>query len=161
MFKKISLLVLLFLFSYFLYFLYNYPFPWFRDYYKNWDQYIEIIDLLNKKYNDKITYIWDISIVFADERCYYKADKECYQNNKEIIDKVLEVGNSYFRKCPNWYIKIIKWWRLNMFFEQVYLYNKDWFENLPSHTKEIINDNIIVYYNYDGRYTSDSYCEVR
>lgn len=165
-FKIILPIIIFILITSIIYYFYNYPLPWKRDFEKNWDKYIDIINILkNDEYNNLQSFWWEGSIIqFKDSLDdYWKNDKIEYEDKyKYLLKKVSYIRwNTYFLICPNWIIKISKWWWLNHIFETVYLYSENWFAELPNRTKEKLNNNFITYFNYDSTYSASNLCNVK
>lgn len=159
-------LVLMLIISYIIYYWNNYPFPWKKDFKKNGEVYIEIINLLNQpEYNKIKSFWWKWNLIqFTDSSDNYREKNGYeYEDKYNILLKKLENIDSttYFKVCQNWYIKISKWWRLNNFFDIVYIYSKNWFQKKPELTDQIINDNFITYFNYDWTYSESNSCNVK
>lgn len=144
------------------YYLYHYSLPWKDDFRVNGERYMEIVNLLNiNEYKDVVS-VWGKLIKFNNsEPDYYKKNIQYEQKYIDLITGVAKIKDTYFRKCPDWIVKISKGGWINRIFEVVYVYSKDGFSESPEYMKEKINDQFITYFNYDGTYSGSNVCKVK
>lgn len=154
----ISLFILI-LFIFVIYFIEYYLPPSSADYYINGNNYKNMIELLSNKENENIFSIWANWITFSNWNiCLFK--KNCDEKYSSVFNEIHKLSNTYFTKCSNNFIKIHKWWLINNYLNYAYVYSNKWFDINPVNLIQKINNNIIVYFNYDDTYTQSWNCKV-